>query len=117
MHDLGTSPLLDLEWCKIRAVTGFLRVPRQVMASLAADHKLSLDLVELSISHLIKHCEVKEEQLVRVHPSLSAAEMKAKLEAYEKKLVQLPVFVAEYLNLQIHKPTDPTKLKELKTTI
>ena len=87
------------------------------MESLAADHKSSLDLVELSISHLIKHCEVNEEQLVCVHPSLLAAGIKSKLMAYEKKLVQLPAIVAGYLNLQIHKPTDPTKLNEPKTTI
>ena len=55
--------------------------------------------------------------LLCVDPSLSAADMKAKLKAYEKKLVQLPAIVAGYLNPQIHKPTDPTKLKELKTTI
>ncbi len=115
--DLGTGPLSDLEWSKIRGVMDFLRVPRQVMESLAADRKSSLDLVELSISHLIKHCEVNEEQLVRVDPSLSVADMKSKLEVYEKKLVQLPAIVAGYLNPQIHKPTDPTKLKELNTTI
>ncbi len=38
--------------------------------------------------------------------------MKAKLEVYEKKLVQLQAIVAGYLNPQIHKPTDPTNLKE-----
>ncbi len=46
-----------------------------------------------------------------------AAGMKSKLMAYEKKLIQLPAIVAEYLNPQIHKPTDPTNLIELKTTI
>jgi hypothetical protein len=43
--------------------------------------------------------------------------MKAKLEVYKKKLVQLPAIVAGYLNPQFHKSTDPTKLKEHKTTI
>jgi hypothetical protein len=33
--DLGTGPLTDSEWSKIDAVTNFLRVPRQVMESLA----------------------------------------------------------------------------------
>jgi hypothetical protein len=37
--DLGTGPLSDLEWCEIRAVMDFLRVPRQLMESLAADRK------------------------------------------------------------------------------
>jgi hypothetical protein len=44
--DIGTGPLSDLEWCKISAVMDFLRVPRQVMESLAADRKSSLGLVE-----------------------------------------------------------------------
>jgi hypothetical protein len=43
--------------------------------------------------------------------------MKAKLEVYEKRMVQLPAIVAGYLNPRIPQPTDPTKLKELKTTI
>ena len=115
--DLGTSSLSDLEWSKVRAVMDFLRVPRQVMESLAADRKSSLDLVQLSIAHLIKHCEVKEEELARIHPSLSAADMKAKLEMHETKLVQLPALIAGYLNPQIPKATDPTQLKELKLII
>jgi hypothetical protein len=76
-EDLKIGPLSDLEWSKICAVMDFLPVRRQVMESRVADHKSSLDLVELSTSHLIKHCEVNEEQLVRVHPSLSAAGMKS----------------------------------------
>jgi hypothetical protein len=115
--DLGTSSLSDLEWSKVRAVMDFLRVPRQVMESLAADRKSSLDLVQLSIAHLIKHCKVKEEELARIHPSLSAADMKAKLEMHETKLVQLPALIAGYLNPQIPKATDPTQLKELKLII
>jgi hypothetical protein len=67
-----------------------------------------------AISHLIKHCKVNKERLLRVDPSLSAADMKAKLEVYEKKLVRLPAIVARYLNPQIHMPTDQTKLKELR---
>jgi hypothetical protein len=38
-EDLGTGPLLDLKWSKICAMMDFLRVPRQVMESLAADRK------------------------------------------------------------------------------
>jgi hypothetical protein len=53
--DLGRGPLTDLEWSKIGAVMTFLRPPRQVMESLAADLKSSLDLVQLSMAHLIQH--------------------------------------------------------------
>ncbi len=55
--DLGRGPLTDSEWLKIKAIMNFLCAPRQVMESLAADRKSSMDLVQLSVSHLIKHCE------------------------------------------------------------
>ena len=87
-----------------------------LIMSKAAIRKIECS-VFFSISHLIKRCEVNEEQLMCVHPSLLAAGIKSKLMAYKKKLVQLPAIVAGYLNLQIHKPTDPTKLNEPKTTI
>ena len=116
-NDLGTGPLTDLEWMKIGAVVNFLRPPRQVMESLAADKKSSLDLVQLSLTHLIHHCEVNEEELKKINDSLSAINMKTKLQFYETKLVQLPAIVAGYLNPQIPKVTDPMKLKQLKDTI
>jgi hypothetical protein len=46
--NLGKGPLTDLEWTKVSAVMNFLRVPRQVMESLATNRKSSLDLVQLS---------------------------------------------------------------------
>ena len=65
--EIGTGPLSDSEWMKILgAVMKFLRAPQQVMESLAADKKSSLDLVQLSVAHLIKHCETNEEQLKEV---------------------------------------------------
>jgi hypothetical protein len=115
--DLGRGPLSDMEWAKIGAVMNFLRIPRQVMESLAADKKSSLDLVQLSMVHLIRHCETNAEQLESIDVSLSADGMKSKLEMYEQKLVQLPAIVAGYLNPQMQKPTDASKLKELKATI
>ena len=115
--DLGMGPLTDLEWTKVGAVMNFLRVPRQVMESLAADRKSSLDLVELSIAHLIKHCETNEEQLKAIDGSISATDMKTKLELYQSKLVQLPAIVAGYLNPQIPKPSDRAKLQQLKERI
>ena len=115
--DLGTGPLTNVEWLKIEAVMNFLRTPRQVMESLAADTKSSMDLVELSINHLIKHCEVNEPMLKNVDASLSTEAMKTKLEFYEEKLVQLPAFVCAYLNPQIPKSTDPEELSMLKEVI
>jgi hypothetical protein len=114
---LGSGPLTDLEWTKISGVMTFFRAPRQVMESLAADRKSSLDLVQLSIAHLVRHCEISKEQLKAIDDSLSAVNMKTKLELYEKKLVQLPAIVAGNLNPQIPKPSDQAKLKELREII
>jgi len=55
--EINVDVLFDDQWERIAAMTTFLRPPRQVMESLAADHKTSLDLVSASITHLIKHCE------------------------------------------------------------
>jgi hypothetical protein len=87
------------------------------MESLAADRKSSLDLVQLSIAHLIKHCEANENELKEIDDSISAIDMKTKLEMYETKLVQLPAIVAGYLNPQIPKPSDPARLRQLKDRI
>jgi hAT family C-terminal dimerisation region len=115
--ELGRGSLSNTEWSKIGTVVNFLRLPRQVMESLAADKKSSLDLVQISVANLIRHCETNTVQLQVIDASLSSDVMKSKLQMYEKKLVQLPAIVAGYLNPQVKKPTDPTKLRELKTTI
>jgi hAT family C-terminal dimerisation region len=115
--DLGRGPLTDMEWSKIEGVMNFLRVPRQVMESLAADKKSSMDLVELSIDLLIKHCEINEPVLKSIDASLSTEAMRTKLLFYREKLVQLPALVCGYLNPQIPKPTDPARLASLKTII
>ncbi len=94
-NDLGTGPLTDLERTKVSAVMNFLRVPRQVMESLAANRKSSLNLVQLSAAHLIKHCETNKVQLQDIDGSIPAMNMKAKLELHQTKLVQLPAIVAE----------------------
>ena len=56
-NEIGVGVLSDDQWERIAVVTAFLRPPRQVMESLAADRKTSLDLVSASITHLIKHCD------------------------------------------------------------
>jgi hypothetical protein len=48
--DIGHDVLPDLEWHAIDGVSTFLRAPRQVMESFAANHKPTLDLVPMSIS-------------------------------------------------------------------
>jgi len=81
------------------------------MESLAADHKSTLDLVSMSISLLLKHCDDNEQQLQEINGKLTAIGMKAKLEKYKSKLVQEPAIITAYLNPQIPKPTDPAELK------
>jgi hypothetical protein len=57
------------------------------MESLTADHKLTLDLVPMSISLLLKHCDNSEQQLQEIDNKLTAIGMKVKLEKYKNKLV------------------------------
>jgi hypothetical protein len=58
--DIGHGALLDLEWHAIDGVSTFLRALRQVMESLAVDHKPTLNLVPMSVSLLLKHCDDSE---------------------------------------------------------
>ncbi len=109
--DIGHSVLPDLEWHAINGVSTFLREPRQVMESLAADHKSTLDLVPMSVSLLLKHYDDNEQQLQEINGKLTTIGMKAKLEKYKNKLVQESTIIATYLNPQIPKPTNPAKLK------
>lgn len=44
----------------------FLRAPRQVMESLAADHKPMLNLVPVFVSLLLKHCDDNKQQLRQI---------------------------------------------------
>ncbi len=61
--DIGHGALPDLEWHVIDGVSTFLRTPRQVMESLAMDHKTTLDLVLMSVSLLLNHYKESEQQL------------------------------------------------------
>jgi hypothetical protein len=49
------------------------------MESLTADHKSTLDLVPMSVSLLLKHCDDSEQQLQEIDGKLTAIGMKAKL--------------------------------------
>ncbi len=80
------------------------------MESLTADHKLMLDLVPMSVSMLLKHCDNNEQQQ-EIDGKLTTVGMKAKLEKYKSKLVQEPTIIAAYLNPQIPKMIDPMELK------
>jgi hypothetical protein len=55
--DIGHGTLPDLEWHAIDGVSTSFRALRQVMESLTADHKQPLNLVPMSISLLLKHCD------------------------------------------------------------
>ncbi|CAM6073745.1 unnamed protein product [Sphagnum tenellum] len=109
--DIGHGTPLDLEWHAIDGVSTFLHAPRQVMESFAADHKSMLDLVPMSVSLLLKHCDDSELKLQEIDGKLTTVGMKAKLEKYKSKLVQEPAIIVLYLNPQIPEPTDPTELK------
>jgi hypothetical protein len=71
------------------------------MESVAADHKLTLDLVPMSVSLLLKHCDDSEQQLQGINGKLTTVGMKVKLEKYKNKLVQEPTIIVVYLNPQI----------------
>jgi hypothetical protein len=77
------------------------------MESLATDHKPTLDLVPMSISLLLKHCDDSKQQLQEIDGKLTMIEMKAKLEKYKSKLVQKSAIIATYLNPQIPKLINP----------
>jgi hypothetical protein len=49
------------------------------MESLAANHKPTLDLVPMSVSVLLKHCDNSEQELQEIDGKLTALGMKAKL--------------------------------------
>ncbi len=108
--DIGHGTLPDLEWHAIDGVSTFLRAPHQVMESLAADHKPTLNLVSMSVSLLLKHYDDNEQQLQKIDGKLMTVGMKAKLKKYKGQLVQEPAIIAAYLNPQIPKPTDPVDL-------
>ncbi|CAM6015965.1 unnamed protein product [Sphagnum balticum] len=89
--EIGVDVLSDDQWEHIVAVTAFFRPPCQVMESLTADRKTFLDLVSVSITHLIKHCENGKTMFKDIDQDLTATGMKAKLQQYKKLLVQEPV--------------------------
>jgi len=100
-----------LEWHAIDGMLMFLHASRQVMESLAVNHKSTLNLVPMSVSLLLKHYDDNEQQLQEIDGKLTAVGMKVKLEKYKSKLVQEPAIIAAYLNPQIPKPADLVKLK------
>ena len=116
-NEIGVGVLSDDQWERIDVVTTFLRPPRQVMESLAAYRKTSLDLVSASITHLIKYSDNGEIALKGIAQDLTATGMKAKLKHCEKLLVQEPAIVAAYLNPQLPRPTDPAAMGQITALI
>lgn len=96
--DIGHDILTDSQWQAINGVSTFLCTPRQVMESLAADHKSTLNLVPMSVSLLLKHFDDNEQQLQQIDNTLMTVGMKPKFKMYESKLVQEPAIIAAYLN-------------------
>jgi hypothetical protein len=75
---------VSLTW---NGMSMFLHAPRQVMESLAVDHKPTLDLVPMSVSLLLKLYDDSELKLQEIDGKLTTVGMKAKLEKYKSKLV------------------------------
>lgn len=115
--DIGRTPLCDDQWQMINNVVTFLRAPRQVMQNLALENRPTLNLLSLSIAHLVKHCQTSELQLIAINPRITVTGMREKIEEYEKLLVLEPAIVAAYLNPQIAKPSDHVQLKKLTDII
>jgi hypothetical protein len=95
----------------------FLRLPRQVMQSLSADARSTLDLVPMMINRLQKLCERGEAALNEIDITLTAATMKSELDRYRAYLAQEPAVIAAYLNPQIPKTAEPDELATLKQTV
>jgi hypothetical protein len=87
------------------------------MESLAADRKTSLDLVSVSITHLIKHCENGETTFKDIDQDLMITGMKAKLQQYEKFFVQELAIVVTYLHLQLPRSIDPMAMGQITALI
>jgi hypothetical protein len=58
--DIGYGALSTKDWNAIETITEFLRPPRQVMESLAADKCPTLHLVPMTYTHLLNHCDNSE---------------------------------------------------------
>jgi hypothetical protein len=108
--EIGIDVLSNDQWECITTMTAFLRPPRQVIESLVVDCKMSLDLVFASITHLIKHYKNGETTLKDIDQDLKGVGMKAKLQQYEKLLIQEPAIVAVYLNSQLLRMIDPVAM-------
>jgi hypothetical protein len=76
----GTGALTNVEWSQIEGVMAFLRIPRQVMESLSADGKSTLDLVPVTVERLLKLCDRGEAGLKLIHQRLTAEGMTRELE-------------------------------------
>jgi hypothetical protein len=87
------------------------------MESLAADRKTSLDLVSVSITHLIKHCENGETMFKDINQDLTITGIKAKLQQYEKFFVQELAIVVTYLHLQLPRSIDPMAMGQITALI
>jgi hypothetical protein len=79
-NEIGVDVLSDDQWERITTMTVFLRPPHQVMELLATNRKTFLDLVSVSITHFIKHCENGESTLKDIDQDLMTNSMKAKLQ-------------------------------------
>ncbi len=75
--EIGHSALSDAYWSSIEGITAFLRFPRQVMESLSADRKPTLDLLSNSFTLLLAHCD-GDHTLSSLSDEHTAGDMKTK---------------------------------------
>jgi hypothetical protein len=114
---IGVGQLSNAQSGYIEGLTGFMLFPRQVMASLSAERKSTLDLLPLTLTHLLNHCNDGEAGLQEIDLNLTPTRMKSELERYRSLLVQEPAIVAAYLKPQLPKPTVPIEQAKLMLTI
>jgi hypothetical protein len=98
-------------------VASFLRLPRQVMTSLSAEYRSTLDLVSVTIDSLIKMCDRGESSLQEVDKRLTATAMTVDLQRYRLLPLQEPAVVASSLNPKVPKQRNPAELAELTSRI
>jgi hypothetical protein len=77
---IGVGKLSNAQWGYIEGVTGFLRLPCQVMASLSAERKSTLDLVPMTVTQLLNHFDDGEAGLQEIDLNLTATRMKSELD-------------------------------------
>lgn len=87
------------------------------MQNLASIHMPTLELLPLSIAHLVKYCKASEVQLWAIDSKITLIKMWKKIEQYEKLLVLNTAIAAYQLNPQISKLSNSLQLNQFTDPI